>query len=354
MQTNPKSLTRVPARWLRSALFPLVLLATGAGAGGSPPALVPGSVDGPETGTIATVDGEELSLPRFNALWAASRKNLVLADGRVPEPMARAQKAQLAEQLIDELLIERAAEQEQLFVEEREVDEALDAMRRRFPNPEAFNEHVATRPGGLAELRQQWRVGRLLERLLERRAPKALPEEVLRQTYERHESHFRAPGFLVVEELLVPVTPTMPDEELRAMRTRAEQLREQALAPSADFAALRRTASSEALRTPGSGTTRLTATSAPGEVWSALVGLEPRGVSPLIQTKQGFHVFKLVERGPLVRQSFELMKGRVAAELEQMLRGASRTEFQKELRARALIKNPLAERLGMSPGVPAR
>ncbi|WP_426755442.1 peptidylprolyl isomerase [Myxococcus sp. Y35] len=353
MRNSFESLIRVTARWLRSALFPLVLLATGADAGGSPPALLPGNVDGPETGTIATVNGEEISLSRFNALWAASRKNLVLVDGRVPEPIAQAQKAQIAEQLIEELLIERAAEQEQLVVEEREVDEALDVMRRRFPSPEAFNEHVATRSRGLAELRQQWRVERLLERLMERRATKALPEEVLRQTYERHESHFRAPGFLVVEELLLRVTPTMPDEESQAMRVRAQYLREQALVPGVEFAALQRT-SSEAHRPPGPGTTRLTATSAPGEVWSALVDLEPQSVSPVVQTQQGFHVFKLVERGPVVRQSFEVMKGRVAAELEQMLRGASRMEFQKELRARSLIKNELAERLSKRLGVPAR
>ncbi len=313
MLTDPRSLIRVPARWLRSALFPLALLVTGAGAGGSQPALVPGSVDGPETGTIAIVDGEEVSLSRFNTLWEVNRKNLGLLGGHIPEPKVCAQKIRIADKLIDELLIEHAAEQEHIVVEEREADAALDARRKRFSSPDAFEKHVASLPLGLAELRHQLRLELLRERLLQRRAPKALSEEQLRLMYERYETHFRAPSHLVVQEILLRVTPTMSDDEMRAKHLQALKLREQALTPDVDFAALMKR-HSETPSSGGSGATRLTPGSAPDAVWSAVSELELRQVSPVVQTKQGFHVFKLVGRGPLVRLSFDIMKGRVAAE----------------------------------------
>src|SRR4030095_6146073 len=67
----------------------------------------PKQVIEPETVSIATVNGVEVSIERFNTLYKARTSKMRLSDGSIPQTIALSAKSAITNQLIDELLIEQ-------------------------------------------------------------------------------------------------------------------------------------------------------------------------------------------------------------------------------------------------------
>ncbi|RKH56892.1 peptidyl-prolyl cis-trans isomerase [Corallococcus llansteffanensis] len=286
----------------------------------------------PETESIAVVDGEEISRERFNQRWQPLANNLRLKDGHLAEPMAGAQKAHLAEQLIDEALIEHAAEQEQLLVSEEALDAAMASRRNQLPD--ASLKHAMLLP---EEARRKVRLELLVDQLVERRVPRTFPDDALQAFHERNPERFQVPTYVEVEDLLVAVSPEMKDAELLARQQEAEAMREQILPPSHGGLAT-------AASLPDGVRTRLTSANVPADVWERLSDLSAREVSPVLRTEQGFHLYRLVERGPVVTPPFAAVRDRVGSVMRSELLELRRAGLRHELRSTALIENHLAAR----------
>ncbi|WP_257455172.1 peptidylprolyl isomerase [Archangium lipolyticum] len=307
-------------------------------------------LDLPENESIAEVNGQQVSLERFNALWAINAKLHRLEDGRVPDSRAVELKINIAEQLIDEVLIEQAAEQAQVFVEPHQVDAALDAYKERFPNSEAFEKHVGALPLGLSELRRKLRLEQLRERLLSLGDVPSPSDRHLRFFYENHLERFRAPSTIAALEIFLKVESDTSTEAVRAKRQKAEELRRQALQSDASFEELAKK-KLEGVEASSSGILKvLKPHDVAPESWLALAGMRPGTISPVVRTEKGFHVFKLVSQGPSSIPPFEDIKPVVAVEMKSFGRELRRSVFLKQLRANAIIVNVLAERYALQQG----
>ncbi|QSQ20950.1 peptidyl-prolyl cis-trans isomerase [Pyxidicoccus parkwayensis] len=168
--------------WLRSVASSLWLLSAPLFLSSPAFASNDSSADAPETEVIAIVDGDEVSPERFNSIWKAQVQSLRLKNGQIPEVATRAQKVQLSEFLIEELLLEHEGEQQKIEVSEQQIDAEL----RGRPPPGISNQE-------LTYARRKARLDLLCERLIEQKNPAPLTEETIRQFYERHHDRFREP-----------------------------------------------------------------------------------------------------------------------------------------------------------------
>lgn len=301
----------------------------------------PTGPEAPETESIAVVDGEEVSRERFNERWRPLTQLLRMKDGHVTAPMAEAQKARLAEQLIDEVLIEHAAEQEQLLITEAELDVAMEARRKQSP---VAGLKPALRPAP-EELRRKVRLELLSDQLVERRVARTFPEDALQVFHERNPERFQVPSYVEVEDLLVAASPESQGAELLARQQEVEALREQALtAAPGSLSVVGRSSTLTETPLPGGARIRLTPASVPAAVWDRLSDLSASEVSPVLRTEQGFHIYRLVERGPLLTPPFSMVRERVQRVMRDQLLELRRAGLMQELRSTALIENSLTKR----------
>ncbi|NBD13460.1 peptidylprolyl isomerase [Corallococcus silvisoli] len=301
----------------------------------------PSGHEAPETESIAVVDGEEISRERFNERWRPLTQLLRMKDGHVTESMAEAQKAHLAEQLIDEVLIEHAAEQEQLLITEAELDAAMESRRKQLPVADLKPVlHPAPE-----EFRRKVRLELLADKLVERRVARTFPEDALHIFHERNPERFQVPSYVEVEDLLVAVSPEVEGAELLARQQESEALREQALtgAPGS-LSVVGRSSTLTETPLPGGARVRLTPASVPTAVWDRLSDLSASEVSPVLRTEQGFHIYRLVERGPLLSPPFSVVRERVQRVMRAQLLELRRAGLMQELRSTALIENSLTKR----------
>jgi hypothetical protein len=294
-----------------------------------------------ETERIATVDGKEVSRERFNKLLEAKASIRRLGNGDVPEPLLLTLKVQLADQLIDEALIERAAEEARISPSPEEFSAALDACKRGFGGTEAFNRFLSTYPLGLAELRHQLRLQWLMQALT---AAEPLTEKHARQFYLDHQARFNIPAHLTVLEILVRTSPEDSPAELRTQRSRADQLRALVLEPRMLFHTVAATHSGGRTAKGGGDLGIVTAESVDSRLWEVLSSLEPGSISEVVQTEQGFHILKLLARKPAQVQTFEEVREALLAELNADVRRIRLSTLREQLRAAASLRNEVAER----------
>lgn len=307
----------------------------------------PSNPEEPESEAIAVVDGEEVSLERFNHLWRNDVARLRMRDGHIPGSLAKAQKAALAERLINEALIEHAAEQDQLTVDARALDKAFASRRQALVTD-------AT-PASGEELRRRIRLDLLAEQLVERRVARSFPEDALQAFFERNPERFQVSAHLDVEDLRVSVPPEATEAEVSARAQEASALREQQLAAAGGSRPVGRSWLPVTTAAPLSGAeaVRLTAAQVPAEVWEQLNALALQEVSPVLRTEQGFHVFRLKARGPSVVPAFSAVKARVPAVMRSQLLELRRSGLIDELRSSAVIQNHLAMRLALDAQAPS-
>ncbi|WP_346729703.1 peptidylprolyl isomerase [Corallococcus exiguus] len=300
-----------------------------------------------ETESIAVVDDEEVSLERFNRLWQAHASRLRMGDGHISESMANKQKSALAERLIEELLVEHAAEQELISVGEKDVETLVAQWRQSASG----NVSSPVQQDSNDDVRRRARIALLVNQLVERRVPAAFSDEDILTFFERNPFYFQRSDYLDVEDLLIVVAPEAAETELLAQKDETIALREQYLATvsiKGMGSGLQLSAAGASL--PGSRLVRLTASHVPGDVWERLNDLSLREVSPVLHTEQGFHVYRLMARGPSSTPSFAAVSKRIPAMMRARLLELRRNGLIRELRSTALVQNNLAKRLSVRSG----
>lgn len=151
-----------------------------------------------------------------------------------------------------------------------------------------------------------------------------VPESSLRAYFDEHKAEYVQPERVVVRQIVV--------EE----RAKAEELRSR-LEQGADFAALAR-ASSLAPEAPAGGELPPYARGELPEAFDRAFELEPGGLSPVIESPYGFHVFLLERKLPAAEPVFEEVRAKLEAELGQRHLEELRREWLRSLRKNAEIQ----------------
>jgi len=225
--------------------------------------------------------------------------------------------------LISAELLYQASQEKNIEVDRAAVERQLAALRSRFPDPSLFEQALAQQGMTLAELEAQMERDMSIQKFIESDiAPRvSVSEEEKRQFYDGNQEQMRQPEELRLSHILKQVAPDATPDVKQATRARIEEILREVQA-GGDFAALAREHSDD----PGSAANggemvvRRGQTVPPFE--AAAFALEPGGVSPVVETRFGFHIIKLSERTEGVVMPYE----QVHARIEEFLR-------QQELRA---------------------
>jgi peptidyl-prolyl cis-trans isomerase C len=201
------------------------------------------------------------------------------------------------DEMVGAELLYQSSHERKLSVGEAELNQQLDGIRSRFPNPEAFEQALQSEGLTLSELRGRMERDLSIQNLVQASiAPNVqVSEDAKRRYYDENPEQMREPDRLRLSHILKRVGPDATGASRDQALGVIEDLLEQARG-GADFAALARAHSED----PGSAANGGEMVVARGETVppfeAAAFALEPGGLSPVVETQFGYHIIKLSEK----------------------------------------------------------
>jgi peptidyl-prolyl cis-trans isomerase C len=157
---------------------------------------------------------------------------------------------------------------------------------------------------------------RLIDELLDREVQPPAPTEAdCRRYYDAHRSLFRSGDLVEADHILFAVTERTP---LAALRARAQQVLEEAIAAPQRFGELARECSNCPSAQVGGNLGQLGRGDVVPEFWQAIVAFGGTGTVPaLVETRHGLHVLRVNRRVEGRALPYEAVRDRIAARLAE-------------------------------------
>ncbi len=288
---------------------------------------------------IAVVNDEVITQRDLDEAFNPYRQQLEEQyDG--PELEQHLQEAQqgILNTLIEDRLILSEAKRVGVPVSDEEVEERLAEVRRQFETDRAFELAMASEGVSMERLRQIYRNQVITRKLVDaeiRSRVSVQPAEIAAY-YQGHLSEFQKPARVHLSNILVRIEAL---GDPASARRRAEEILGR-LQGGESFADLARQFSQGPKAGEGGDLGFVPIGHMRPEIEAALAAVEPGGLTGIVQTEAGFHIFLVHERRPAESAVLE----EVQQEIERLLK---RRQFEKrmqewlqKLRSKAYISTP--------------
>ncbi len=248
---------------------------------------------------IAQVNDRIIVLSEYRVSLNALRQELTQQQLPAAEFDAqfRERSEAILRELIDQQLLQQKAAELGIGVE-AQVVRRLDEIRQEMnlPSMEALEQAAVAQGLNYEDFRQNLRDNFLTQQVINREVGSRVqvaPSEISAY-YEEHKQELeRKDGFAI--QLILVSTEGMTEEELPALRQKAEEALEKARAEE-DFAELARQYSDDATAQNGGFAGFFERGMMAPEIEAVVDGLEPNGIGDILQTRFGYMVVKLLER----------------------------------------------------------
>jgi peptidyl-prolyl cis-trans isomerase C len=292
----------------------------------------PGDGSGPRVDAVAVVNGEPV--PRAALERELQQLRVTGAEGADAGLLRQA----ALEDLVTRTLLLQQARQKGVVAPPEKVERAFLALRAEYPGT-AFDDLLAQERLSVAELKGRLRDQLTVERLfLEEAFPSVqVGDDEVDAWYADHPSETEMPERVHAQQIVVRTR-----EE--AVRVRDEVRRK----PQA-FADVARRASIGPEGKSGGDLGWFGRGQGMPEVFDACFKLPPGGVSDVVPSPFGFHVFKTLEKRPASRRSLAEARPAIQQRLLREKRARAQEQYVAALRSRATIEVDKAALAAVNP-----
>lgn len=268
---------------------------------------------------VAKVNGEEIK--KQDLLSEADKLKAQLSQmGRGAETGTDAFYRQVLDGMIARILLQQEAKSQGIVATEEEAKKEIDALRGRFPNPEAFQQALASQGLDEQKLVQEARQQLAVQKLVETKVLSnvTVNDAAAKDFYDKNQQQMKQPERVHARHILIKVDEKAADADKQKARAKADDILARAK-KGEDFAKL----ASENSDDPGSKANG-------GDLsWfshgqmvepfdkAAFALTKPNELSPVVETRFGYHVIQLVERQAESTMPFEQVKARISDFLKQ-------------------------------------
>jgi parvulin-like peptidyl-prolyl isomerase len=255
---------------------------------------------------IAIVGGEKISMGSYiSALRRGMRERFY--HGKIPEEEARQFRKEVADQLIERLLLIQEATRRNLKPNAEEVEAAVRKFDEKFKGDAEWEK---ARDQVLVELRKKLNGDSLAKVLKE--SVHSVPEptkRAVRAYYEEHKDLFTTPERVSISLILLRVDPSSPSEVWQQANEEASSILER-INGGADFAELARIHSSDESAQNGGDMGFVHAGMLGVNAQKVLDILEPGEISAPVVLLEGVSIFRMDKRETAKLNDFNVVKER--------------------------------------------
>ncbi|MBK9132618.1 MAG: peptidylprolyl isomerase [Gammaproteobacteria bacterium] len=307
-----------------------VLIAAASAAGADPAS----EVETAPPAVLATVGGTVITEEEYLAhLQAGIRQRYF--HGQVPDEALAALRREVAQSLIDRVLLAQEGRRRGIKPDGEWVDAQLKELDERFGTDTRWQ---SVRAETLREGRRQLEEDSVIRQF--RRQVEAVPagdSTALREYYRSHPDKFTTPERVRVSMILLKVEPWAPGASWEAAREEAARLVER-LRDGADFSDLARLHSADPSAGRGGDLGYVHRGMFSEETQGVIDALTPGGLSAPVRLLQGFAIFRLDERVPPQLNDFAQAEARVRDLLQRERQEAAWEGMLADLRGHAGVE----------------
>ncbi|MEM6995907.1 MAG: peptidylprolyl isomerase, partial [Myxococcota bacterium] len=265
---------------------------------------------------------------RYFALLDLKAKKYVSRGREMPEPAARRYRVAILDRLSYHDLLRQEAEHVSVDYDKSQLNARSEQQRRGIRD---WTRHLERRGETDATL-EAMLIAELRERaILEASGALAVSRSDIEAEYEQIKSRFKSSEErLRVSHVLIPIGGEGGLTEADA-KARAQDVRNEAVKPGADFGALARTHSTGPSASKGGDLGIVVGDRMAEEFMAAAKALEVGGISEPVRTKFGYHVIRLAGRWPKGELPIEALEDQITARLKQHKMHAARRALKKRL-----------------------
>jgi foldase protein PrsA len=265
------------------------------------------------TAVAATVNGEAILWSQVDAEIARAAAQFGI-DTKSPD--FDKQRAEIAKAVLDQLigsrLIMQEARRRNVVVSDREIEEQVDAIKKRFPTEAEFNAALARNGFTLASLRDVLRVTVTQRRLADAVAPGTVTDEEVRRYFEANRARYDQPAQIKVSHILFRIGEK-EQEPLAQAKAKIVQAR---LAEGATFEDLAKQYSDDKGSAERGGDLGFVSRGTlVKEFEDAAWALRPGQTSGPIRTQYGLHIIKVYQVKDARKADFDQVKKEIQEQL---------------------------------------
>ncbi len=295
---------------------------------------------------VAVVNDDVITLSEVNEAGKPIFQRI--AEQAPPEQLAEALKQArqtVIDKLIEKKLLVQQAKQMQISVSDEDVDRALkQIMKRNGTTMEQFRAELARMGMDEQQYRENLRDQILGSKLInyEVRSKVIVPEEQIIDYYDQHYTEqVEAGGYYILQiGVTVDSEGDNPAEAKKTARKKAERIRSLAMGGQ-DFKQLARQYSDLPSAVDGGDIGAFQEDEMASYMRDAVTSLEPGEISPVVESPDGFMLFKLLssQEGKIITKvPYESVKEEIRKTLYQQEMEKRYDSWLEEIRSQAYIK----------------
>jgi peptidyl-prolyl cis-trans isomerase C len=268
----------------------------------------------PDVRIVATVNGDPITLAEFQERFARA--------GIKPEHDAELEvKREFLNRLIERKMMLNEAQRKRIKVGLPEINARIATLRGEHGKD--VKEELASLGIDFEKWKSDIWEDMMIERLLARDVNRhiTVSSAEMRRYYQQHSEEFEKPEQVRVRQIVV------------ANEVDAKKVMELLQAPGADFAALAREKSTAPEAAKGGDLGYFAMGDMPAE-FNVVFGLPVHGISDIIKSPYGFHIFKLEDKRKAGRISFEEAAKEITERLRREKGDERYKQWLKDLRSR--------------------
>jgi len=288
---------------------------------------------------VADVNGERIGVAEFTQELFSLVEEGAGSDCREAQDTLEELKSALLDRLVEKKLIFGEARKMGISINDEELEECLAYLRTGYPAG-SFQEVVRQDEELLSRWRDSLRERLIIEKVRKRIVALAPPidESIVRKYYEGHREEFVIPEQVRARQIVVPdlKTAELLMRKLESKESFEELAKEYSVGPEAE----------------AGGDLGFFGKGEMPEEFEVVFSLPTSGVSSIVQSPYGYHIFQVVEKRARTSLTFEDVKDQVT---ERVVRERHEGAFQNWLAeikkgARIAINQKVLKEIGVSRG----
>lgn len=293
---------------------------------------------------IAVVNGKPVTLSEFNEREAPlSRQISESYSGADREKRLSDLKKKVIDSLIEDLLLEQEAERSGMKVSERDIDDAIDDVKKQNSlNDEtlmaALKREGLTYEAYRVQVKKQIEKSRVIGQQV--RSKVNVTEKDLADYYERNQKLFMKDQEVKVSHILFLVPEKASNSEIENIRKQASDVLEMAR-KGKDFSDLARKYSQDASGKEGGSLGFFKRGQILPALEQAAFSLKKGEISDLVRTTYGFHIIRVDDAKEATPEPFDSVKEKIRSTVTSEMMEQRYREWMEELKKTAIIEMKL-------------
>lgn len=290
---------------------------------------------------VARVNGQEIK--KEDLVRNAQQLHQRLAQQGSAQPLDAGFYQTVLDGMIGQRLLLAEAKSLGITITDTDVDQQLQNFKRQFPSQEVYEQQLAKNNTSEAELRQQMRANEdaVVDKLIQTRIlPSVKVSEAEERTfYDQNLDRMKSPPRVHLRHILIKAEPNAPAADRQQARQKAEDLLSQ-VKNGGDFAALATASSDDPGSKPRGGDLSwiTPGDTVPAFEKAAFALKNPNDLSPVVETRFGYHVIQLLEREESEQVPFERAKNQIGVMLRQQQAQEKVQAHIQELRSKGKVE----------------